>query len=159
MRLECSPGRECSIREWPEGLRRARALRRRSRHGVSTVCSVIEAVLICTLGHSPWNAPGVLTQRAFVQPLLAGNTVILKTSEMSPKTQMVYAKLVRHSRSKALLLVLTRRCSSWTLDCLLACSTLSTSHPPTPPRPSRLSSPTPPSASVRADLRRSEASD
>merc|ERR1711939_249116 len=45
------------------------------------------------LAMAPWNAPGVLTQRAFVQPLLAGNTVILKTSEMSPKTQMVYAKL------------------------------------------------------------------
>lgn len=41
------------------------------------------------LGISPWNAPVVLSLRAVLYPLAAGNTVILKTSEQSPRTNMI----------------------------------------------------------------------
>ncbi|KAL8278624.1 hypothetical protein RQP46_008916 [Phenoliferia psychrophenolica] len=44
-------------------------------------------------GMAPWNAPTVLGQRACTQPIMAGNTSILKTSEMSPKTQMLLAEI------------------------------------------------------------------
>ncbi|KAK4705364.1 hypothetical protein P7C70_g838, partial [Phenoliferia sp. Uapishka_3] len=44
-------------------------------------------------GMAPWNAPTVLGQRACTQPIMAGNTAILKTSEMSPKTQMLLAEI------------------------------------------------------------------
>ncbi|KAI1372853.1 Aldehyde/histidinol dehydrogenase [Hypoxylon crocopeplum] len=36
---------------------------------------------------SPWNAPVNLTARAIATPLICGNTVILKPSEFSPKSQ------------------------------------------------------------------------
>ncbi|SPO02108.1 related to aldehyde dehydrogenase [Cephalotrichum gorgonifer] len=38
------------------------------------------------LAIAPWNAPYILSTRAVLFPLAAGNTVILKASEMSPKT-------------------------------------------------------------------------
>ncbi|KAM0756034.1 aldehyde dehydrogenase [Meredithblackwellia eburnea MCA 4105] len=44
-------------------------------------------------GISPWNAPVVLSQRAVIQPIIAGNTAILKTSELSPKTQLTLAQV------------------------------------------------------------------
>ena len=36
----------------------------------------------------------LLTTRAIVTPLLAGNTVILKTSELAPRTQSLWAELL-----------------------------------------------------------------
>ncbi|KAJ8121124.1 hypothetical protein ONZ43_g2346 [Nemania bipapillata] len=39
------------------------------------------------LAISPWNAPASLTVRAIATPLICGNTVILKPSEYSPKSQ------------------------------------------------------------------------
>lgn len=36
---------------------------------------------------SPWNAPVNLTARAIACPLLCGNTIVLKPSELSPKSQ------------------------------------------------------------------------
>ncbi|KAI0199276.1 aldehyde dehydrogenase domain-containing protein [Astrocystis sublimbata] len=36
---------------------------------------------------SPWNAPATLTVRAIATPLMCGNTVIMKPSEYSPKSQ------------------------------------------------------------------------
>ncbi|KIW53079.1 hypothetical protein PV05_08677 [Exophiala xenobiotica] len=36
---------------------------------------------------SPWNAPVNLTARAIASPLICGNTVVLKPSEFSPKSQ------------------------------------------------------------------------
>ena len=38
---------------------------------------------------SPWNAPVNLTARAIATPLICGNTVILKPSEFSPKSQYI----------------------------------------------------------------------
>lgn len=37
----------------------------------------------------PWNAPIVLTLRAVAVPIICGNTVVLKTSEVSPRTQAI----------------------------------------------------------------------
>ncbi|KAK4046931.1 hypothetical protein OIV83_005722 [Microbotryomycetes sp. JL201] len=47
------------------------------------------------LGISPWNAPCTLAQRSVVQPILAGNAAILKTSEMSPRTHLILAELFK----------------------------------------------------------------
>lgn len=38
---------------------------------------------------SPWNAPVNLTARAIATPLICGNTVVLKPSEFSPKSQYI----------------------------------------------------------------------
>ncbi|KAK0711706.1 aldehyde dehydrogenase domain-containing protein [Lasiosphaeris hirsuta] len=41
---------------------------------------------------SPWNAPVNLTARAIACPLICGNTVVLKPSELSPKCQHLVVK-------------------------------------------------------------------
>ncbi|GAA5968104.1 hypothetical protein JCM3765_005851 [Sporobolomyces pararoseus] len=46
------------------------------------------------LGMAPWNAPLTLGQRACLQPIMAGNSAILKTSEMSPRTHMIIAEVM-----------------------------------------------------------------
>lgn len=47
------------------------------------------------LSITPWNAPIILTVRAFATALACGNTVVLKASELSPGTQYVLANVVR----------------------------------------------------------------
>jgi len=37
-------------------------------------------------GIAPWNAPVILGVRALAMPLACGNTVVLKSSEVCPKT-------------------------------------------------------------------------
>lgn len=49
------------------------------------------------LGMAPWNAPLTLCQRAVLQPIMAGNTAILKTSEMSPRTHMILAEIMQQA--------------------------------------------------------------
>ncbi|GAA5837311.1 hypothetical protein JCM11251_004963 [Rhodosporidiobolus azoricus] len=49
------------------------------------------------LGMAPWNAPLTLGQRACLQPIMAGNTAILKTSEMSPRTHMIIAEIMHEA--------------------------------------------------------------
>ncbi|GAA5892209.1 hypothetical protein JCM6882_003611 [Rhodosporidiobolus microsporus] len=49
------------------------------------------------LGCAPWNAPQTLGQRACLQPIMAGNTAILKTSEMSPRTHMIVAEIMHEA--------------------------------------------------------------
>jgi vanillin dehydrogenase len=44
-------------------------------------------------GISPWNAPFALASRAVATPIVAGNTVVLKTSEMSPLSNTIIAQL------------------------------------------------------------------
>lgn len=46
-----------------------------------------------TLSIVPWNAPSTLCMRAIINPLAAGCSVILKTSEFSPKTHAFIAQL------------------------------------------------------------------
>ncbi|CUS12488.1 unnamed protein product [Tuber aestivum] len=43
------------------------------------------------LAIAPWNAPTILSLRAALFPIAAGNTVVLKTSELSPKTHYLLA--------------------------------------------------------------------
>lgn len=44
-------------------------------------------------GIAPWNAPFTLTIRAIAMPLMCGNTVVLKSSEFSPRTQALAVQL------------------------------------------------------------------
>lgn len=46
-----------------------------------------------SLGIAPWNSPLILTLRAMAIPVICGNTVVLKSSEVSPRTQYVIAEL------------------------------------------------------------------
>lgn len=43
---------------------------------------------------APWNAPFFLALRAILNPLAAGNTCILKTSENAPRTHLAVAQLL-----------------------------------------------------------------
>jgi benzaldehyde dehydrogenase (NAD) len=47
--------------------------------------SIRQPVGVC-LGIAPWNAPVILGVRAVAMPLACGNTVVLKASEMCPRT-------------------------------------------------------------------------
>ncbi|GAA5928478.1 hypothetical protein JCM3775_000623 [Rhodotorula graminis] len=49
------------------------------------------------LGIAPWNAPVTLSQRSVYQPIMAGNTAILKTSEMSPRTHAIIAEVMHEA--------------------------------------------------------------
>nr|XP_031860276.1 uncharacterized protein CI109_004160 [Kwoniella shandongensis]KAA5527348.1 hypothetical protein CI109_004160 [Kwoniella shandongensis] len=49
------------------------------------------------LAIAAWNAVHLLTARAIITPLIAGNTVILKTSEHTPYTQTLWAELLYES--------------------------------------------------------------
>ncbi|BGP57463.1 hypothetical protein JCM8202_002020 [Rhodotorula sphaerocarpa] len=49
------------------------------------------------LGIAPWNAPVTLAQRSVLQPIMAGNAAILKTSEMSPRTHMIIAEIMHEA--------------------------------------------------------------
>ncbi|KAJ9612040.1 hypothetical protein H2200_003635 [Cladophialophora chaetospira] len=46
---------------------------------------------------SPWNAPVNLTARAVACPLVCGNTVVLKPSEFSPKSQHLVVRALREA--------------------------------------------------------------
>ncbi|KAF9805836.1 hypothetical protein IEO21_08925 [Rhodonia placenta] len=46
------------------------------------------------LAIAPWNAPLFLTVRAICYPIICGNTVVLKTSEISPRCQYLIAELL-----------------------------------------------------------------
>jgi acyl-CoA reductase-like NAD-dependent aldehyde dehydrogenase len=49
------------------------------------------------LGIAPWNAPVILGVRAIATPLACGNTVILKASEMCPRTHLLIAEVLREA--------------------------------------------------------------
>lgn len=46
------------------------------------------------LGIAPWNAPVILAVRATATPLACGNTVVLKASELCPKTHAMVVKIL-----------------------------------------------------------------
>ncbi|KAK8076977.1 aldehyde dehydrogenase [Apiospora saccharicola] len=46
---------------------------------------------------SPWNAPVNLTARAVCMPLMCGNTVVLKPSEFSPKSQHLVVRALQEA--------------------------------------------------------------
>lgn len=47
------------------------------------------------LAMAPWNAAMILAARAFATPIIAGNTVVLKTSELSPGTHNMFGQLMK----------------------------------------------------------------
>jgi len=57
-----------------------------SRHPYGVVLSIV-----------PWNGPVALSVRAVINPIAAGNTVILKTSEYSPKSNMIIVDCLREA--------------------------------------------------------------
>ncbi len=57
-----------------------------SRHPFGVVLSIV-----------PWNGPVALAVRAVINPIAAGNTVILKTSEYSPKSNMIIVDCLREA--------------------------------------------------------------
>lgn len=46
------------------------------------------------LAITPWNAPLILATRAAVNPIMAGNTCVLKTSEFSPLSNSIIAQVL-----------------------------------------------------------------
>jgi acyl-CoA reductase-like NAD-dependent aldehyde dehydrogenase len=48
---------------------------------------------VCSLGMSAWNAAFTLTIRAIAIPMICGNTVVLKASEICPRTQAIVAEV------------------------------------------------------------------
>ncbi|KDQ56594.1 hypothetical protein JAAARDRAFT_689366 [Jaapia argillacea MUCL 33604] len=46
---------------------------------------------------APWNAPLILTIRAVAIPLICGNTVVLKPSEFTPRTQAIVVELFQEA--------------------------------------------------------------
>ncbi|KAH9944782.1 Aldehyde/histidinol dehydrogenase [Amylocystis lapponica] len=46
---------------------------------------------------APWNAPVLLAVRAVAIPLLCGNTVVLKSTEVSPRTQAIVVELLHEA--------------------------------------------------------------
>ncbi|KZT66063.1 ALDH-like protein [Daedalea quercina L-15889] len=63
---------------------------------------------------SPWNVPLALTIRAFAVPIICGNTVVLKTSESSPRSQTLMAELLHEAGlpNGVLNIISTRRVDS-----------------------------------------------
>ncbi|KAG6828224.1 hypothetical protein H0H92_008757 [Tricholoma furcatifolium] len=49
------------------------------------------------LSIAPWNAPFILSLRAVLLPILCGNTVVLKSSEHSPRSQAVVVELFQEA--------------------------------------------------------------
>ena len=47
------------------------------------------------LGIAPWNAPVILGVRALAMPLACGNTVVLKASEICPRTHRLIGEVLR----------------------------------------------------------------
>ncbi|KAF8189363.1 Aldehyde/histidinol dehydrogenase [Pholiota molesta] len=46
---------------------------------------------------APWNAPITLTVRAIASPLIAGNTIVLKPSETTPRSQSIVVELMEEA--------------------------------------------------------------
>ncbi|KAJ7201586.1 Aldehyde/histidinol dehydrogenase [Mycena pura] len=56
-------------------------------------CVMEQRAMGVIFGIAPWNAPFTLTIRAFGIPLICGNTVVIKSSEFSPRTQALAIQL------------------------------------------------------------------
>jgi acyl-CoA reductase-like NAD-dependent aldehyde dehydrogenase len=60
-----------------------------------TLAMIFKEPVGVVLGIAPWNAPIILGLRAFLIPVICGNTVILKASENSPYTQYLLVDTFR----------------------------------------------------------------
>ncbi|KAJ6532750.1 Aldehyde/histidinol dehydrogenase [Mycena vulgaris] len=56
-------------------------------------CVMEQRAMGVVFGIAPWNAPFALTIRAIAVPLICGNTVVVKSSEYSPRTQALAVQL------------------------------------------------------------------
>ncbi|KAJ7148632.1 Aldehyde/histidinol dehydrogenase [Mycena crocata] len=56
-------------------------------------CVMEQRAMGVVFGIAPWNAPFGLTVRAFAIPIICGNTVVIKSSEFSPRTQALAVQL------------------------------------------------------------------
>ncbi|KAJ5151193.1 uncharacterized protein N7482_010445 [Penicillium canariense] len=63
----------------------------------STMAMVFKEPCGVVLGIAPWNAPIILGIRAFITPLVCGNTCVLKASESSPYTQYLVVDCFRQA--------------------------------------------------------------
>src|SRR5690606_24445676 len=54
----------------------------------------VRAPVGVVLGIAPWNAPLLLGMRALLMPLVCGNTVVLKASELCPGTHHLLGELL-----------------------------------------------------------------
>ena len=59
------------------------------------------------LGIAPWNAPLILGVRALAMPLACGNTVVLKASELCPKTHSLIGQVMQEALGKDVVTVVT----------------------------------------------------
>ncbi|OCJ07495.1 dehydrogenase [Rhizobium sp. AC27/96] len=62
----------------------------------SLAMAVRQPAGVC-LGIAPWNAPIILGVRAIALPLACGNTVILKASELCPRTHCLIGEVMREA--------------------------------------------------------------
>ncbi|KAJ7042781.1 Aldehyde/histidinol dehydrogenase [Mycena alexandri] len=56
-------------------------------------CVMEQRAMGVIFGIAPWNAPFGLTLRALATPIMCGNTVVIKSSEYSPRTQALAVQL------------------------------------------------------------------
>lgn len=83
---------------FPSHVPGGQVLVQRRAHGVVYVCrsaspSRADIWACARFSIAPWNSPLILTIRAAGYPIICGNTVVLKTSEVSPRIQYVVAEL------------------------------------------------------------------
>jgi len=89
------------------------------------------------LGIAPWNAPIILGVRAIAVPLACGNSVILKASEICPRTHSLIIEAFAEAGADLVLIDLTSKgvpgknampiagkpCAQWTIEHALASQT------------------------------------
>lgn len=64
------------------------------KHQQQQCCWIHNDCVFISYAIAPWNAPLILTVRAVATPILCGNTVVLKCSEVSPRTQAITVELL-----------------------------------------------------------------
>jgi acyl-CoA reductase-like NAD-dependent aldehyde dehydrogenase len=62
-----------------------------------TLAMALRQPLGVIVGMAPWNAPVILGVRAVAMPIAAGNTVVLKASEMCPHTHLLIGEVLREA--------------------------------------------------------------
>ncbi|KAJ7669331.1 Aldehyde/histidinol dehydrogenase [Mycena polygramma] len=60
-------------------------------------CKMEQRAMGVIFGIAPWNAPFTLTIRAIAVPVMCGNTVVIKSSEYSPRAQALAVQLLHEA--------------------------------------------------------------
>lgn len=66
---------------------------------MSLFCAHISLFFLSRLSIAPWNAPLTLAARAVAVPLICGNTVVLKSSEYSPRIHEILVEVMHEVSS------------------------------------------------------------